>query len=175
MGESEGQQSAGIQYCTSIRTELGERGKERKSWKEGEVLKKKRLKAKEIEKQKEAEGRAGQRTRGTKRKVEREIEKEIDGRRNIHEGTHKRRQTETLQLHDHVFSETMRNRKGRFGWKGPVGQNRETSMSVWRNVCICVHISSSCCGLYNTALDPQEIFTEEHRIWAMCSMMCLTI
>lgn len=30
MGESEGQQSASIQYCTSIRTELGEREKERK-------------------------------------------------------------------------------------------------------------------------------------------------
>lgn len=31
MGENGGQQSAGIQYCTSIRTELGERKKVRKS------------------------------------------------------------------------------------------------------------------------------------------------
>lgn len=61
---------------------------------------------------------------------------EIDGRRNIHEGTHKRRQTETLQLQDHVFVETTRNRKGWFGWKGSVGQNRETSMCVCRSVCV---------------------------------------
>lgn len=43
--------------------------------------------------------------------AERETEEKIDGKRKIHEGTHKRRQTETLQLHNHVFAETMRNRK----------------------------------------------------------------
>lgn len=64
-------------------------------------------------------------------------------RGNIQEGTHKRRQTETLQLQEHVFAETMKNRKGPFGWKDPVGQNRGTSMCVWRTVCICVHMDVS--------------------------------
>lgn len=102
-----------------------ERGRKRERAREREG----ELKVKEIKKQKKQRESWAENKRD-QRKGKRETEKEIDGRRNIHEGTHKRRQTETLQLHDHVFAETTRNRKGQFGWKGPVGQNRETSMCV---------------------------------------------
>lgn len=79
--------------------------------------------------------RARQRTRGTKGKAVRNREGdrwmvEEKERGNIQEGTHKRRQTETLQLQEHVFAETMKNRKGRFSWKDPVGQKSGTSMCV---------------------------------------------
>lgn len=58
MGQSEGQQSASIQYCTSIRTELGERERERA--REGQ----RERKEKEIDKE----------TKGQKRKLGREQE-----------------------------------------------------------------------------------------------------
>ena len=102
--------------------------------------------------------------RGAKEK-QKEIEEEIGGRRNIHEGTHKRRRTETLQLQDHVFAETTSNRKGRFGWRGPVGQNRETSVCVC--VCVCTELCAYVCAYQHLIVNrlykagPQEKCTKD--------------
>lgn len=126
MGESEG--SNQLAYSTIPQLELSlERGGERERAREGKINKE----AKEAKKEREL----GREQEGPKEK-QMKIEKEIDGRRNIHGGTHKRRQTETLQLQEHVFAETTRNRKGRFGWKDPVGQNRGTSMCVCGELCV---------------------------------------
>lgn len=90
-GESEGQQSTSIQYCTSNRTELGERegergrrARERGRAAEREIeAREKKLQKKWRELSKEQEGR----------KERQRNREEVDGRRNIHEGTHKQRQT----------------------------------------------------------------------------------
>lgn len=147
-----------LAYGTVPQSEL-----ERKETTEKELEREREGGGLKVKEQKKQRGRGDKRTRGTKGKVERKIEEERDGRRNIHEGTHKRRQTETLQLQDYVFAETTRNRKGRFGWKGPVGQNRETSMCVYVCVCVenCVCILTSHCGLRQHKTGPQEIFRKD--------------
>lgn len=76
MGESEGQQSASIQYCTSIRTELGKRGRKRRRAREGKggIAEEQEFESKRNRKEnnKRSEEKAGQRTRGTKGKVEKQ-------------------------------------------------------------------------------------------------------
>lgn len=104
MGESGGQQSAGIQYCTSIRPTFGGKreGKERKSKRDKEDLQDKSKKKKEK-----------QRRSLEKNKKEREIRMGRESEEHIRGNPQSATDWDATTPHQ-VFAKTTRNRKGQF-------------------------------------------------------------
>lgn len=138
-GESEG--SNQLAYGTVPQLELSlDRKREREDGGEQEKQKK-RSKGGQ---QRSEKGRNEDLTKDQEENKENKKQRQRDGDRwekKIHRGTHKRRQTETLQLQVQVFADTTWHRKGRFSRKGPVGQNKgnnacgELRADIWTISC----------------------------------------